>query len=330
MNAILSKQQSSTVVKQFRLSKRLKVLLTAGILLYGSIYAFKYFWLEHPMGTGPAGPEVSIAMFESAWSDRDILLVGLGDSITDGLGAMPSSMSYFNRLVQTPRDDEHSEVCLSSVLPNLRHENHARSGTTSIENLEYLVPDITVQSESTFGIVVMTTGGNDIIHSYGRQAPKEGAMYGATHEQAKLWIENYRQRLEATFDEIELKFPGGCEIFVGNIYDPTDGVGNAVTAGLPRWPDALKIHDDYNSIIAEVCANRTNAHLVDIHAAFLGHGIYSRQFWNEHYCSEDPTYWYWDNFEDPNNRGYDTIGRLFLNKIASVIPARLRESPTAP
>ncbi len=330
MSAITSEQQSSVSSKRLLVSKRMRILLSVGILLCGSIYAFKYFWLEHPMGTGPAGPDVSVALFECACSDRDILLVGLGDSITDGLGAIPSSRSYFNRLVQTSGDDEHPEICLSAVLPNLRHENHARSGTTSIENLEYLVPDITVQSESTFGIVVMTTGGNDIIHSYGRQPPKEGAMYGATYEQAKPWIENYRQRLLITLDEIELCFPGGCEIFLGNIYDPTDGVGNAVTAGLPRWPDALKIHDDYNSIIAEACAKRANVHLVDIHAAFLGHGIYSRQFWNEHYRSEDPTYWYWDNFEDPNNRGYDAIRRLFLNKIASVIPARLRESPTTP
>lgn len=211
------------------------------------------------------------------------------------------------------------------MLPNLRHNNLARSGTTSLENLEYLVPELSIQSEQTFGIVVMTTGGNDIIHSYGRQAPKEGAMYGATHDEAVQWIANYRKRMETTLDEVDSRFAGGCDVFVGNIYDPTDGVGNAVAAGLPRWPDALRIHDDYNSIIAEVCAKRDNAHLVDIRSTFLGHGIYSRQFWNQHYRSADPTYWYWDNLEDPNNRGYDAIRRLFLNEIASVVPQRLNK-----
>jgi len=98
-------------------------------------------------------------------------------------------------------------LAVSKVLPNLRHENYARSGSTSIENLQYLVPQLQTQSESTFGLVVMTTGGNDIIHSYGRQPPKEGAMYGASDDQAKLWIENYRQRLSKILDEISKVVP---------------------------------------------------------------------------------------------------------------------------
>jgi hypothetical protein len=270
---------------------------------------------------------VSRKPFESVWSDRDVLLIGLGDSVTAGLGAQPASKSYFNRLINTTDDDadEISRICLSPVLPNLRHENFARSGSNSIENLAYLVPQVQVQPSQTFGIIVMTTGGNDIIHSYGRQPPKEGAMYGASYADAEPWIENYRRRLAKILDEIESRFPGGCEIFLGNIYDPTDGVGNAVLSGLPRWPDALQIHDEYNTIIAEACSNRTNVHLVDLCSAFLGHGIYSRQFWNEHYRSDDPTYWYWDNFEDPNNRGYDAIRRLFLIEIAKVIPTVLKD-----
>jgi len=212
----------------------MKWLLIFGGAICVSIYGFRYFWLEHPIGSGPAGPDVAMALFELPWSDQDVLLVGLGDSITDGLGAIPTSRSYFNRLVQTTDGDELPGICLSAVLPNLRHNNLARSGTTSLENLEYLVPELSIQSEQTFGIVVMTTGGNDIIHGYGRQAPKEGAMYGATHDKALQWIANYRKRLKTTLDEVDSRFAGGCDIFVGNIYDPTDGVGNAVTAGLPR------------------------------------------------------------------------------------------------
>ena len=308
-----------------RSRRRVKWLLIFGGVICVSIYGFWYFWLEHPVRSGPAGPDVDAAVFELPWINQDVLLVGLGDSITDGLGAIPASNSYFNRLVQTTEGDELPGTCLSSVLPNLRYNNLARSGTTSLENLEYLVPDLAFQSEQTFGIIVMTTGGNDIIHSYGREAPKEGAMYGATHGEAQPWIANYRKRLETTLHEVGSRFVGGCEIFLGNIYDPTDGVGNAFTVGLPCWPDGLRIHDQYNSIIAEVCARRDNVHLVDIRSAFLGHGIYSRQFWNQHYCSKDPTYWYWDNFEDPNNRGYDAIRRLFLNEITSVVPQRLNK-----
>lgn len=325
MQETTSSNPDSPPVKHIQSGKRLKWILAMAVMVGICFYGFKYFWLEHPVGAGAAGPSVSRAAFDATWSERDVLLVGLGDSVTAGLGALPASKSYFNRLITTAEDEDGdiNGLCLSKVLPNLRHENYARSGSTSIENLEYLVPQLQTQSESTFGIVVMTTGGNDIIHSYGRQPPKEGAMYSASYDQAKPWIENFRQRLSKILDEIEMRFPGGCEIFLGNIYDPTDGVGNAVLSGLPRWPDALQIHDAYNSIIKETCATRPNVHLVDICAMFLGHGIYCRQFWNDHYRKEDPTYWYWDNFEDPNNRGYDALRRLFLNEISKVVPTSL-------
>ena len=32
----------------------------------------------------------------------------------------------------------------------------------------------------------------------------------------------------------------------------------------------------------------------------------------QHYDALDPHYWYYANLEDPNERGYDAIRRLFL------------------
>jgi hypothetical protein len=59
-------------------------------------------------------------------------------------------------------------------------------------------------------------------------------------------------------------------------------------------------------------------HLVDFHAAFLGHGIHCTEHRNENYRKEDPYYWYFDNLEDPNDRGYDAIRRLFLIEMSKV------------
>jgi len=302
--------------------RRIGYIVALGLLLVGGVYFFRYFWLEHPVGHGPAGPSVPRAVFRSSWTENKVLLVGLGDSITDGLGASPASKSYFNCLIKNPSDEfpAMQGICLSRVIPSLKSENLARSGTTSIEHLEYLIPELQRQGKDTFGIVVITSGGNDIIHDYGRGSPREGAMYGATFQQAQPWIENYRRRLGTILDEVQDRFPGGCRVFIGNIYDPTDGVGNAITAGLPRWPDALSIMRAYNTIIAETAQHRADVHLVDIHQSFLGHGIYSRQFWNANYRAGDPHYWYWQNFEDPNNRGYDCIRRLFLFEMARVLP----------
>src|SRR5262249_8689207 len=159
-----------------------------------------------------------------------------------------AAKGFFNLLVTNPPDEfpDMRGKSLSNVLPNLVHRNLALSGSTSQECLELLVPKLGIEDEDTFGVIVMTTGGNDIIHNYGRTPPREGAMYGATLEQARPWIDNFKKRLDAIIDQIAAKSPGGCQFFIANIFDPTDGVGDAEHAGLPPWPDGLKIIEAYN------------------------------------------------------------------------------------
>jgi lysophospholipase L1-like esterase len=312
-----------------RRAPRLVWLTMIGLAAVGAVLLYRYFWYARPVGAGPAGPAVSGERFlgdHSPWSDRKVLLVGIGDSVTAGYGASPG-MGYFDRIVANPQNEfpDMQGKCLSKVLPNLTFSNLALSGSTSLECLEVVVPKLEVQDEDTFGIVIVTTGGNDIIHNYGRTPPREGAMYGATLSQARPWIENFETRLDAILDQIEHRFPGGCEFFVANIYDPTDGVGDAAYAGLPAWPDGLKIIEAYNAIIAKVAERRKNVALVNVHDTFLGHGIHALQFWRAHYDSRDPHYWYWDNLEDPNDRGYDALRRLFLIEMTRVLPTLLED-----
>jgi len=116
----------------------------------------------------------------------------------------------------------------------------------------------------------------------------------------------------------------------GELYDPSDGVGNPRAAGLPPWPDLLAIHRAYNEVIAETAERHDNVHLVDIHRPFLGHGVHCVQWWREHYRPDDPHYWYFTNLEDPNNRGYDALRRLFLNEIVHVLAPRPSASGPIP
>jgi lysophospholipase L1-like esterase len=301
------------------------LLLAIGGLLIAGAVGYQRYWLARPIGSGPAGPAVERDAFSRSWSDRKVLLVGMGDSITAGLGA-PQGRGYYDLLLTTPADDwpEMRHVSLGNVLPHLSHVNLARSGSTSIEHIEGQLPRLEAQDPGTFGVVVLTTGGNDLIHSYGRLPPREGAMYGATWNEAQAWIANFDGRLGKLLDGIEACFPGGCRIYVANIYDPTDGVGDAASAMLPDWPDGLRIHAAYNDILARQADERTNVELVDLHGAFLGHGTHCRQFWRSCYRADDPHYWYYINLEDPNVRGYDCIRRLFLIEMARTLPAALR------
>jgi len=203
-------------------------------------------------------------------------------------------------------------------LPQLKSTNLAIFGTTSGEHLARQLPRLPAAGSNVIGLVVMTTGGNDVIHNYGRTPPHEEAMYGATWEQAIPWIANFEQRLEKMIDQIHAGFPGGCHIFLGTIFDPTDGVGDIQHAGLPAWKDGARIFAAYNDVIRKSGERHAFVHVVDIHKAFLGHGIHCTQFWSAHYDSKDPHYWYYTNLEDPNERGYDVIRRLFLVEIENV------------
>jgi hypothetical protein len=120
-------------------------------------------------------------------------------------------------------------------------------------------------------------------------------------------------------DAIAAKFPGGCEIFLANIYDPTDGAGTAHVVLLPSWPDGERVLAEYNAVISRVAARHRNVHLVDLHALFMGHGITCAQFWRSSYRADDPHCWFSPIFEDPNDRGYDAIRRAFLLKMAEVL-----------
>lgn len=309
-----------------RRRSRLGWLVGIGSLLIVFAIAYQYFFLARPVGDGPAGPSVSRDAFEQTWTLRRVHVLGLGDSVTAGLGAHSPQRSYFQRVLRNPPNDfpDLKGLCLSAVLPNLTEQNLAQSGSTSLQHQQLIEERLTMQEEDVFGLVFMTTGGNDLIHSYGRSPPREGAMYGATLEQAQPWIENFEVRLNGMLDAIAAAFPGGHEVYLADIYDPTDGVGDAPSIFLPDWPDGLAIHAQYNAIIHRVGEQRDEVHIVPMYRLFLGHGSHCRQFWREHYDANDPTHWFYSNVEDPNDRGYDAIRRLFLNTISEA--TRLRRS----
>jgi hypothetical protein len=105
-------------------------------------------------------------------------------------------------------------------------------------------------------------------------------------------------------------------IFLADIYDPSDGVGDAQNAGLPAWPDGVAIHKAYNDVIYRTADKHKSVHIVPMYEMFLGHGIHCIESSFKHYRPEDPYYWYGSNLEDPNARGYDAVRRLFLIEIA--------------
>ena len=157
--------------------RRLLRLVAITMVLIATALAYLYLFHLKPEGSGPAGPLPPREAFTKPWTAHNVLLLGLGDSVTAGFG-VDRPHSYFGRMVQNP-DDEFEDmrgICLSAVLPNLRTKRLASSGSTSIMHLETIRDSLEKQNADTFGLIVMTTGGNDLIHNYGRSPPREGAM----------------------------------------------------------------------------------------------------------------------------------------------------------
>jgi lysophospholipase L1-like esterase len=175
--------------------KRLRMMVVAGGLVALAGLLYYYFWWYRPAGSGGAGPAVPAHSFRGPWTTQEVFLVGLGDSVTAGFGAS-EGYSYFERLLNNPPDEfaEMRGINLSAVFPRLRYTNLAMSGSTSLHLIKNQLSRLPRQPTNVLGVVVITTGGTDIIHDYGRTPPAEGAMYGATLAQAGPWLTNFAQR----------------------------------------------------------------------------------------------------------------------------------------
>ena len=229
---------------------------------------------------GPPGRAIAAEPFQSPWLDKPVVFLGIGDSITRGLGA-PGHLTYFPLLMNN-NDAFYPDMAgkdLSHVITIQSFRNYAQDYSVSQEHIDRQLVKVPQYDDSVRGIVVLTSGGNDLIHDYGRSAPQHDAMYGCTYEQAIEWCELLKARLDTLLAGLTEKFPGGCDIFFANLYDPTDGAGDPQTMGLPRWSACVKVVAMANQKIAELCEEHPNVHLVDIHTEFLGHGIHCDEFW---------------------------------------------------
>ncbi len=136
-----------------------------------------FFLRSHRIWT--TGPVVQREPFEAVWSERKVMLIGIGDSVTAGLGAASQDHTYFNRLIRNPRDEyaamQDSAFRKSCLISNrITLPFPVRRPTSSSRNRR----ETASAWRRCFRRGCHDDGGNDLIHSYGRMPPKECAMYG--------------------------------------------------------------------------------------------------------------------------------------------------------
>lgn len=61
--------------------RRLISLISIGVVVALSVALWSHYRFARPVGEGPAGPVVAREAFEKPWSERKVVLLGLGDSV---------------------------------------------------------------------------------------------------------------------------------------------------------------------------------------------------------------------------------------------------------
>lgn len=306
---------------------RLRSPIAKRVLVYGSLCLFAWWaWSTYglkSMGRGPVALDVPRAPFAKVVSLDKVWLLGLGDSVITGFGS--DGRGLFPLLLGQV-DDDPLQLNLKQVYPKIEHLNLAQNSTTTAMHVATVrAYQRQLQSLNALALVVLSTGGIDLIHDYGRGAPRDGALYGSPAENLPADRQRFAARLDQLMRELQASLPAGLEVYLQTIYDPTDGVGDIENVSpllrlirpLPRWPAGLAYLTAWNEEIRALPQRFPFVRVVDVHKVFLGHGIHCDDPANPHYDARDPSYWYYWNLEDPNVRGYDAIRRAYLRTWAA-------------
>ncbi len=224
-------------------------------------------------------------------------LIVFGDSISAGQGA-PQGRAYFDLL-----SGSELATFYGHAVPVV---NVAVGGSTTA-NLAAQVTNLKSQLPapvSGHSIIVVTIGGNDVVRSFGT-------------DPAGTPLTNAEQKIRSFIASLQdpAWFPDGTTILLANVYDPSDGVGQAAeclggfnfsaqTNALPTWAER------YAAVARDLGVG-----VVDALGHFRGHGFHSDDSANPYYQSSDPTLWFANDCIHPNERGHSELRRLFYEAL---------------
>lgn len=179
--------------------------------------------------------------------------MALGDSLAAGYKAQPVTQGYAYLLYQTGAFDR---------MPHTLFNNAAVVGATSGDVLLYQVPQAIIPAAEG-GLqpefVTLSVGGNDLaaILRFAATGPAEIQLQAFINQA----ILEYVQNLAAILQQLGNDLPG-VQIFVANQYTVPE-----IEMALPGGDLVLQ---GFNQALSAVLAGFSNAHLVDVHSAFLG------------------------------------------------------------
>ncbi|MEZ4323384.1 MAG: GDSL-type esterase/lipase family protein [Myxococcota bacterium] len=254
----------------------------------------------------PVDPDVATWVPEAAPFDQVERVLFFGDSITAGYGMGQLDNAYTRLLVENsdawPTFDGND---LTTRYGDLEVLNASVSGSQTEDVIDRQIPFVEDQLGAVLSgptLVFITIGGNDLTNAL----VTPGAIDTVADD-----IEERMDIITSTLTD-PARFPDGVYLLATNVYEPTDGEGQADQCffGL----DVARVEpvlDDVNARTLAMAQERGFA-WVDLRAHFRGHGWNSDDASIAAYDEADPTLWLQSDCIHPNKRGHHEIRRLFL------------------
>ena len=242
-------------------------------------------------------------------------VVYLGDSITAGNGASSPMLTYVHLLKKNDDDTwtESAELDLTGLygeLPEIIDQSLAGATTSSM--ISQQLPKVTDELGDTVSgttVVMVTIAGNDV----------QRLLYNTSGTDAA--IETILEKLGDLYDYFEdpERFPDGSYVYLANVYEPSDGVGQADECFY-----GMNLENVLPSLDAVNAATRAQAEergvaWIDLRGHFLGHGFNGGDSENPYYEADDPSLWFADDCIHPNDRGHHELRRLFWYAVAGEV-----------
>ena len=239
-----------------------------------------------------------------------LTVVFLGDSITAGVGA-GDGRSYSELLEEN--DDatypDYAEIDLQSQFPTATTFVNVAQGGAQTNDL----PDqiAAIESQLSFPVagpvmIGLTIGGNDLVN----------VIFNPSTRQQTVDAINANIGSFISWTEDASKFPDGAYVYLANVYDPSDGVGEAEECffGFDTSEAVIALQDA--NAANRVMAEQRGFAMVDMHGHFLGHGLNYDMTDNAEYDAADPTLWFESDCIHPNERGHHELRRVFFGAMA--------------
>jgi lysophospholipase L1-like esterase len=231
-------------------------------------------------------------------------VVFLGDSITAGSGA--SSNNSYRALL--------GEQLEAQFGADIQIDNCSNGGAVNADLLDNQIPECFPETEQANTLVIITSGGNDIVRS---------AVNKPDVETGKAAVDDLVADLEAALDFFadDANFSNGVSVIYANVYEYTDATGNldscrlASLAGLSgQWDAGLEIYGYLESEYMRLAIER-GFDMLFLEEMFCGHG------WNrddpDGPCYEDRgELWMSNDCIHPNEAGHAAIADGFMDVVA--------------